>query len=248
MTYSDKELKQFIEHRLGEIKSREIEQAMRVDRALEMRILAQDTLSQDIRNAMLSIPSHDVIENMQQHIINAPIEKSWVQQMLQTTAILLVGVVIGTGTMMLLSSGKQSDWRAKVAQYQSLYVPDTITGTNFNTETLHNQIARAEAKLEHSLDGEQLMSIGTLSLARTQILSIDEAPLIQIAYRGPDDRPFALCIMPNTSTEESSQFLSENIHKIATVSWHEDGFQYILLGGSDADFLMQHAQIARAKL
>ena len=237
MSYSDRQLRDFLAGRLARDTAERIEQSMLVDRDLERRIMALDDMAGEVRAAMKTVPNQGLLRQIEAGM--APKRRPW-------WAAVAAAVVVGFGAGWVLNDTPPEDWRAQVAQYQSLYVPETVTGTRFSEEALGAQMAASSARLGRSLDPEALASLGALELARAQILSVEGQPLIQIAYRGPEDAPFALCIMPAEGGERGLR--SEALYGLATAAWSDGAFQYILVGGTDAGFVEDHARRAMAAL
>jgi len=248
MTYSDRQLKSFLDQKLDAEKTAEIEQAMRVDRELELRVMSLDAPALELREVMLSLPNEAVLKKMETRVFHGPKRTSRITYLMQTAAVLVVGLGLDAGGMSFFATPPKPDWRHEVAQYQSLYVAETVTSHVFDTATLVQQLERASAKINRNLDSTMLLKLGELDLARAQILNIDGQPLIQIAYRGPNNAPFALCIMPNTGPNAQRDITSEDIHDLATASWKDDDFQYTLVGGTDATFVNYHARMAQGRL
>lgn len=121
-------------------------------------------------------------------------------------------------------------WKAVVASYQSLYIPQTL-GPAPAEEEAAAQLAQASAAL--GLDLSALPAADGLEFRRAQVLTFGEKPLIQIAFAGPDGVPVALCILP-ANGPAPKPMAAEELQGLAAASWNEGGFAYLLIGGEDA--------------
>ena len=232
MTYSDQDLLAFLDGRLDEKRAAEIEQTMRVDQELERRVMALDPVAGPVRDAMSHLPAPSILADLKRsepfetHAV--PARRYW----LGLAAMLVLGVLIGGSTVWLASPAPE-DWRARIAQYQSLYVADTVRLTTASAETLDRQLGAAVATLGRPLDKIGLEAPSVLQLARVQVLGLDDAPLIQIVYQAEDGRPFALCITTGEGHGAPGEPVTDHLHGLATTAWHDGSFRYILVGGED---------------
>ena len=247
MSYSDDMLRKFLEGELDPHLAAELEQTMRVDRELERRVMELDTLAPVVQNAMQIMPGPELTERLKKSVLDGRAPTSWTAHLRKYAAILLVGAVAGGAVGTYVGLNVDDDWRGQVAQYQSLYIKDTVAFADFNDAVLAGQMAIASDRLKRTLDPAALDEIGELQLARTQILGIEDAPLAQIAYRDANGVPFALCITP-AENGRAAEFQSEMLYDLATTAWQEGGFRYILVGGTDLAMTERHAAIARDRL
>ncbi len=158
---------------------------------------------------------------------------------------LRVGAAVGLGGALLGAAGvawftrKPSQaqesiprWVDAIAQYQSLYVRETLTGT-IQSSVQAQGIVRAFAQSSQLPDfmTPDLSSQG-LIFQRAQRLNFDNIPLLQIVYLPAEGRPLALCAMPAiplklVPTADSSQPLAS--HGMTSSYWQRNGLAWVVV-------------------
>jgi anti-sigma factor RsiW len=93
------------------------------------------------------------------------------------------------------------------------------------------QVAFTRAKEGLGLKFDAAPAIDGMTFKRAQMLAIDGAPLVQIAYLDDAGQPWALCI--TKAVEANAPVSASSFHDLATASWVKDGLGYVLVGGSD---------------
>jgi len=130
------------------------------------------------------------------------------------------------------------DWVETVASYQALYTTETLSGAVQDRTVSSAILARARDELGVDLTGA--LDIEGLTFKRVQMLAIDGAPLIQMAYLDAEGRPFAFCLTMRDDADQDA--LSKMSWDLATSSWVEDGVGFVLVGGEDTDRVGEIAQ------
>ncbi|MEL7468263.1 MAG: hypothetical protein AAFN27_07400 [Pseudomonadota bacterium] len=152
----------------------------------------------------------------------------WISRGSAAAAIFAVG--IGAG-LFLARTDAPEDWTIAVADYQVLYATETLTTMPLPDAARRTSLARTGAALGLELT-EDTLAVSGLAFQRAQILSFDNAPLAQLAFLDGDGTPFALCF--RRIDGEDSAPVTEDLAGLASVTWHQDGFGFILIGGDDA--------------
>lgn len=232
MTYSDQELLAFLNGDLDSKRSAEIEQNMRVDRDLEIRVMALDPVARPVRDAMIALPGKHILRDLERVSFGSENTKGIGRQWAKMAAVLVLGVLIGGGAMWF-GGPSPDDWRGRVAQYQSLYVADTVRLTTATSEVLEKQLKAASDRLGRPLDQASLEAHEALKLARVQVLGLDDAPLIQIVYQDDAGTPYALCVTTAKGPANTSGVASEMLHGLATTAWQDGDYRFIFVGGED---------------
>lgn len=240
MTYTDQELLAFLNGELDARRAAEIEQSMRVYQDLETRVMALDPVAGPVREAMLNLPGKKVLEDLEKSAHLRGDNPGWVRRWGQLAAVLLLGVALGGGAMWF-ATPVPDDWRGRVAQYQSLYVADTVRLTTASPDALARQIESASEKLGRPLTHSGLNVPSPLKLARVQVLGLDDAPLIQVVYQDGAGTPYALCITTGGTAGAADDAVSEMLHGLATTAWQDGAYRFIFVGGDD---LAQTGRIA----
>jgi len=247
MSYSDQELLTFLNGEMDARRAEQIEQTMRVDRELEHRVMALDPVAAPVRDAMTDLPGRKVLAELERVALDGENRGGSRTPWMKLVAVLVLGVVLGSGAMWL-AGPSADDWRGRVAQYQSLYVADTVRLTIASDEVLERQIEVASEKLGRPLDQASLEAPSALRLARVQVLGLDDAPLIQIVYQDAEGTPFALCVTTAGPRGGANEPSSEMLHGLATTAWEDGSFRYIFVGGEDLGITGQAASQLKSVL
>jgi len=161
--------------------------------------------------------------------------------------LVFVGVAADRGFMAFkqASSDHDDDWRAVVAEYLSLYTPDTLANLDSDEQSQSAQLQNVGDALGLSLP-LQAVSLPGIPLKRAQVLQYDGKPLGQIAYLDPEHGPMALCIVQSSSGRRSPQ--TERRHGMNVVYWSDQTHGYMLIGRNTADELNDLAEGVRTAL
>ena len=142
-------------------------------------------------------------------------------------AALAASFVLGMAAMSFLRPSP--DWIDHVAAYQVLYVEETLSGAVQESAVTTAVLARAKETM--GLEMTAPPQLQGMTFKRAQMLGIDGAPLLQLAYLTAEGIPFALCITP---VAEGAQAVEASMQQqLATASWVRDGLGYVLIGGAD---------------
>jgi anti-sigma factor RsiW len=133
-------------------------------------------------------------------------------------------------------SNEDAKWVQRVADYQSLYVPETV-GHIQNGESraikLLNQLA-SRNNLENTIP--DLSSFG-YQFVRAQQLGFNDQPLVQLVYLSPGKKPLALCFMPSKGNDQHT-VLVERYENLSTANWRSTTQRYVIV----ADESIEHIQ------
>ncbi|WP_028750485.1 anti-sigma factor family protein [Rhizobium leucaenae] len=164
-------------------------------------------------------------------------------------ACLVVGVAIDRAAIdinrRLNKPEEGSDWRAVVAEYLSLYTPDTLSAPAGDHAEQAAQLSEVGSKLGVTLTPETVALPG-IDFKRAQILNYDSKPLAQIAYLDPESGPMALCIIPSTTGVAAPDM--ENRRGMNVVYWSNTTHAFMLIGHSPIDRLKALADGVRQSL
>ena len=124
------------------------------------------------------------------------------------------------------ATAEETAWVRLVADYQSLYVPETVAN-------ISNPRKRAEALFTRlALSGGPKAAIPDLyelgyRFMRAQQLGYRGSPLIQLVYKKGEDRLLALCFMRDRAPDRDGGI--EVIGEQATLSWRENGQRFVIV-------------------
>jgi anti-sigma factor RsiW len=135
------------------------------------------------------------------------------------------------------ASDKDEDWRQAVAEYMSLYTPDTFATEPASQE---KELTALGAKLGLALPPERV-ALADLQFKGAQIFSFQGAALGQLGYVDPGTGPVLFCIIRNF--EPDAAMKAEKRGDFAVVSWARTGRGYMLIGKLPA---VQMAELANS--
>ncbi len=145
----------------------------------------------------------------------------------QYAAILLVGIVLGTALPIFWGDKpNETTWMRAVADYQLLYVEETLADASQSDAKTTEIFNRFGA--QHGLELAEMRNLPKLQFKRAQILGYEGRPLLQIAYATQSGQPVALCIV---RVDEQDRKLSKRAYgALPAYEWVKDGNGFILIG------------------
>ncbi|WP_171205845.1 hypothetical protein [Ruegeria sp. HKCCA0235A] len=227
MTFSDETLLAYLEGTLDEAQSRAIEAAVEDDVELERRLMALDPFAPVVRQVFETLPTAAPKVDLPE-----PVARNTNGGFLRLLAVAAGVGVAAVALTFWATRPAELGWAQQAAIYQSLYVPETIVSLDSSEASLDKQFAMAEAALGRSLNREALDSLPGLELKRAQVLSFKGKPLVQVVFADEQGQPFAFCVIrqgPNAPKAEVKQAI---LNGLATATWAQDGYGYMLLGSS----------------
>jgi anti-sigma factor RsiW len=116
------------------------------------------------------------------------------------------------------------DWRQAVAEYMTLYTPDTFAT---EPESQERELTALGAKIGLSLTAERV-ALANLQFKGGQIFGFHGAPLGQLGYVDPATGPVLFCIIRDS--EPDAAMKAESRGEFAVASWARSGRGYMLIG------------------
>ncbi|RUM25989.1 anti-sigma factor [Rhizobium vallis] len=152
--------------------------------------------------------------------------------------------VIGIGRG-LSAKDENSEWRAVVAEYISLYSAETLAGPVPAREVQASQLASLDEKLGLTLSPEAV-SLPGIDFKRALLLQYDGKPLAQIAYLDPETGPMALCIVLSDAGRKAPDL--ESRKGMNVVYWSSETHAFMLIGHAAADRMTAIADGVRERV
>jgi anti-sigma factor RsiW len=147
-------------------------------------------------------------------------------------------LAVGAGAGYLLSETGNSSWRAYVAAYQALYVGGTLSHIRSMVPEQLSELDRVGKSLGRTFDLAALQQIDQLDYKRAQTLGFEGRPLVQLAFMSKVGDPVALCIIRSSAASTAaSEIRYDTIEGMRAAYWEADGFEYLLIGGSDTELI-----------
>lgn len=140
---------------------------------------------------------------------------------------------------------ENSEWRAVVADYISLYTAETLAGPSPARESQAAQLAPFDEKLGLSLSPEAV-SLPGVDFKRALLLQYDGKPLAQIAYLDPETGPMALCIVRSDAGPKAPDL--EHRKGMNVVYWSNGRHAFMLIGHAPADRMAAIADGVRGRV
>ncbi len=147
-------------------------------------------------------------------------------------------LALGAGAGYLVSETRNAGWRSYVAAYQALYVGGTLSHLKSSPAEQVSELGRVSKALGRPFDLAALQHIEQLDYKRAQTLGFEGRPLVQLAFMSKLGAPVALCII--RSGEASSRDMEvryEMLEGMRAAWWRGNGFEYLLIGGTDAELI-----------
>ncbi|TAU51726.1 anti-sigma factor [Rhizobium leguminosarum] len=152
--------------------------------------------------------------------------------------------VIGIGRV-FLAKDENSEWRAVVADYISLYTPETLAGPVPAREDQAAQLGPLDEKLGLSLSPETV-SLPGIDFKRALMLQYDGKPLAQIAYLDPETGPMALCIVKSDAGSKVPDL--ESRKGLNVIYWSNETHAFMLIGRIPVDRMKELGEDVRGRL
>lgn len=152
--------------------------------------------------------------------------------------------VIGIGKG-FSAKDENSEWRAVVADYISLYTAETLAGPVPGRQDQAAQLASFDEKLGLSLSPEAV-SLPGVDFKRALLLQYDGKALAQIAYLDPETGPMALCIVKSDAGPKAPDL--ENRKGMNVVYWSNATHAFMLIGHAAADRMTAMADAVRGRV
>ncbi len=198
--------------------------------------LAQSEVLQARVNA-LSIPINDIraefdkllVPDMPANLPHSARPKRVGPAGLVAMAAVIAVVAFALG-MFVRSGGGQGDWVTAVANYQSLYVQDTLAIPTPDQDDANAMLATVSAALGQDL--APLRALEGLEFKRAQVLGVAGQPLIQLAYVTEAGVPVAVCLTPDVQMAETPQ--NDTLFGLDAAYAAKGGLGVLVIGGQDA--------------
>lgn len=140
---------------------------------------------------------------------------------------------------------EQTNWRAAVAEYLTLYTSETLAAMPEDEALKAKELAAVGGKLQLDLTPENVALAGA-TLKRTQLYSFHDMPLAQISYLSPSDGPLAFCVIANGKPDHDPAFEVREGFNI--VYWNKDGRGFLVIGRAPRDDLERLAGALRTRI
>lgn len=246
---TDEQLVAYLDDQLDTEQRTRIDAAINDDPALNLRLQWLARSSLPFKDAYEQLGRQAPTERLQAMLDTLPsparpaLSRRW---FLAAAAGLVVSSVVADRLFLGWQlSQKKSNWRGLVADYMSLYVPQTLEHLPSDEATQRAQLRTIDSRLGLNLAPAKL-ALPRLELKRAQILEYDGVPIAQITYLDPAHGPMALCV--TRSNKGSRPFAQERRHDMNVVYWADTEHAWMLIGHSSMADLEGMAKVLRGRL
>ena len=157
----------------------------------------------------------------------------------------ITGAILGREPTQVAVDPGTRNWMEAVAQYVSLFTPQTLAGMPSDEAARDAGLRRVSAALGISLSRDKL-ALSSLAFRGTQLLQLEGKPLAQIAFLSETGKPVAICIIRTTRPAEAPA--PDHRHGLNLVHWIEKGYGFMVIGDLPQDALQRISQEARQRL
>lgn len=157
-----------------------------------------------------------------------------------TAAAAVISLVIGWGAGYLTPRSDLATWQDFAAAYHVLYIDKTLAHINQSEADASAELAKVSGALGKNFDLASFTNIDGLDYKRAQILGYDNQPLIQLSFLTDKGIPIALCITRSQLAGNKNAQQAEMLG-LRAANWTKDGFDYLLIGGSNAKLIKSAA-------
>ncbi|MBY3496714.1 anti-sigma factor family protein [Rhizobium laguerreae] len=257
-TPSDEDLTAFIDGELTAEEAARIEAIVKEDESVAERLEFLARANLPFEQAFAPLLAEAPREKLQAMLAAIPVQQSAKSGPVFATrrrflgalaASLVAGIaidraVIGIGAR-FSAKDENSEWRAVVADYISLYTAETLAGTAPGREDQVAQLAGLDEKLGLSLSPEAV-SLPGIDFKRALLLQYDGKPLAQIAYLDPETGPMALCIVKSDAGSKAPDL--ESRKGLNVIYWANETHAFMLIGRIPADRMKELGEDVRGRL
>lgn len=118
-------------------------------------------------------------------------------------------------------------WRAAVAEYQALFVKETLANASKDAQAQSANLRAALAYVGLELSVGKV-SVAPLEFKRAEILQFKGKPLVQMAYLLNGDTPVSFCIIK--SAKSAHGVMAERREGLNIAHWRSSDFGFMVIG------------------
>lgn len=225
--FSDEELSCYLDGEADDALATAIEQARADNPELETRLKMFEAAALSFAQDQALLLDQAPEPPMLAPVAATPATTSRKATALVACVSMLAGAVLTVGAFMAWHPEKVVDWRDVVANYQSLYVTETLTATTFTSAEQAEMLDRVGRKLGY--DFGRLPNVDGYRFTRAQELGFEGRPLAQLTFLTSEQAPVALCVIKSDDAG-SSELVRQDMHGLEVYSWYDGGFAVLLVG------------------
>jgi anti-sigma factor RsiW len=246
---SDEQLVAYLDDQLDAEQRARIDAAIAEDSMLNLRLqwLARSNLP--FKDAFNELARQAPVDRLQSMLDTLPsperpaLSRRWF--LAAAAGLVVSGVLADRLFLGWQMSQQKNNWRSLVAEYMSLYVPQTLDHLPSDEAAQRVQLRTIDARLGLNLLPAQL-TLPRPEFKRAQILEYDGVAIAQITYLDPIHGPMALCVTRSNSGQRD--FAQERRHEMNIVYWADREHAWMLIGHNPMAELQDMAKQLRSRL
>lgn len=246
---SDEQLVAYLDDQLDTDQRSRIDAAIAEDSTLHLRLQWLARSSLPFREAYDELAQRAPVDRLQAMLDTLPsperpaMNRRWF--LAAAAGLVVSGVLADRLFLGWQAIEPQHNWRGLVADYMSLYVPETLEHLSSDEASQRAQLRTIDTRLGLSLLPGQL-ALPRVQFKRAQILEYDGVAIAQITYLDPAHGAMALCV--TRSNSGSRHFAHERRHEMNVVYWADTEHAWMLIGHNPASELEEMAKLLKGRL
>jgi anti-sigma factor RsiW len=243
VSITDEELVAYLDGAIHPVRRSAIDATLANDRSLGIRLANLDIDKDALRTAFDAVAAAAPTDRLRAQFDGpfAPKRRQrgnarWAGIAAALVMAAALGYGIGSGHFV----GSAKNWHVAIADYQSLYTPETLATIAGDPAKQRRDVADIAKKLGLPITFEALQVPG-LDFKRVQLLSFEGRPLVQFAYLDPAGIPIAFCA--TRSGDRDSPIRTGRFHGLDAAFWNSNGYGFIVIGASQAETLRKAAAL-----
>ncbi len=238
--YSDEQLTAYLDGEMSGQDAAALERALEQETGLRDRLERLRIDTEAIRRAgdalLDSAPA--IPDALAQPAAEAPAPRAF--RLPAMAAVALLCVFAGAGLTKLLFPAPEETWQDFAAIYHALYVANTLNHIEQTEAAAEAELIRVSGAIGKTIDLDELKS-GPLDYKRAQILGYKGKPLLQLAFLSKIGAPVALCIYRSGDAAKAA-VAAATLRGLSSATWSKDGYEYLLIGGTDQKLITDAAK------
>ncbi|MBO6893994.1 MAG: hypothetical protein JJ866_18785 [Roseibium sp.] len=246
-TFSDEQLTAYLDGEAEPVLADDIRIALETDPELGKRLdgLVIDTsqVATTFKGLLANAPHPPDLSE----VPSEAAEPRRVPEFLKYAAVAFIAVAIGWSSGSLTSRDAGPDWKDFVATYHALYVTDTLAPVSQDQADAEAELAAVANVVGHAVDLDVLNNLPPLTYKRAQVLGFEGTPLMQMTFLTDQGVPIALCLIRSSGSGKAIPDFAE-LQGMSAATWSKDGFDFLLIGGTDAPLIRKVTDVLVAQL
>ena len=267
-SYSDEDILRYVDGDMDEQSASQLRNDINNDPELSQRVDAMLASQLPYSMAYKLNPAPEMPESLRQTVsvwsdvarnssLQPQAAKPWGMKVAAVAAAVGLSFALGFGTANLRGNGQiavnnpvihgqtteDTLWVQRVADYQSLYVAQTVSDIQGGRAKADELLARPEIK---DVMNAQIPDLSDYNyqFVRAQQLGFQGQPLIQLVYTSPGKKPLALCFMPSQGEDKNT--ITVALHEdLGSASWRTTSQRFVIVADESQESIesiARHAQ------